>query len=253
MKRALDLGMSRFYWPKMANDVERKIKSCGLCARMKTLPERSVPLMNIQISCPMKLVCMAYLSLEPDSHDTKDILVITDHFIKYAVAMLSKDQKATTVAKCLQEKFLVHYGFPECLLSDQGRDFKSQLIKELSTLAGISKVCTSPYHPRRNSVERFNQTLLGMLGTLNDKEKTHWCDYVKPLNHTYNCTKNMVTGFTPYEFMFGHQLRFPVDIKVCLPVKDGFSTSHSQYVSALKAPNTLKRLLNKINAILIRQ
>lgn len=122
----------------------------------------------------MEAVCMDYLSLEPDSHNTKDILVITDHFTKYAVAMPTKDQKATMVAKCLWEQFLVHYGFPEHLLSNQGRDFESQLIKELCTLGGITKVRTSPYHPRGNPVERFNRTLLGMLETLKKKEKSHW-------------------------------------------------------------------------------
>ena len=128
LDRTIDLVRSRFYWPKMAMDVENKIKSCGRCVRRKTPPEKSAPLVNIQTSRPMELVCMDYLSLEPDSSNTKDILVITDHYTKYAVAIPTKDQKATTVAKSLWEQFLVHYGFPERLLSDQGRDFESQLI-----------------------------------------------------------------------------------------------------------------------------
>lgn len=72
-------------------------------------------------------------------------------------------------------------------------------------------------------------------GTLKDKEKSHWQDFVKPLIHAYNCTKNDVTGFSPYELMFGHQPRLPVDIAFCLPVKDGSPKSHSQYVKHLKA------------------
>ena len=235
LERTLDLVRTRFYWPKMAADVEKKIKSCGRCVRRKTQPERSAPLVNIHTTRPMELVCIDYLSIEPDSHNTKDVLVITDHFTKYAVAIPTKDQKATTVAKTLWEQFFVHYGFPERLLSDQGRDFESQLIKELCALAGITKVRTTPYHPRGNPVERFNRTLLGMLGTLKDKEKSHWRDFVKPLTHAYNCTKSDVTGFSPYELMFGRQPRLPVDIAFCLPVKDGSPKSHSQYVKHLRA------------------
>ena len=74
-----------------------------------------------------------------------------------------------------------------------------------------------------------------MLGTLKEKEKSHWHDHVKPLTHAYNCTKNDVTGFTPYELMFGRQPRLPVDIAFCLPVKDGSPKSHSQYVGKLRA------------------
>lgn len=163
LDRTLDLIHSRFYWPKMAKDVENKIKSCGRCVRRKTPPEKSAPLVNIQTSHPMELVCIDYLSLEPDSKNTKDILVITDHFTKFAVAIPTKDQKAKTVAKCLWEQFLIHYGFPERILSDHGWDFESELIHKLCALVGIKKVRTSPYHPRGNPVERFNRTLLGML------------------------------------------------------------------------------------------
>ncbi|XP_023810465.1 uncharacterized protein LOC111946259 [Oryzias latipes] len=183
----------------------------------------------------MELVCMDFLSLEPDSKNTKDILVITDHFTKYAVALPTRNQKATTVAKCLWEQFLVHYGFPERLHSDQGRDFESRVIKELCCLTGIRKVRTSPYHPRGNPVERFNRTLLSMLGTLTNEQKTHWRDYVKTLAHAYNCTKNEVTGFSPYELMFGRQPRLPVDLAFNLPVKEAQAPTHSQYVSNLKA------------------
>lgn len=235
IERTLELTRSRFYWPKMAADVERKVKTCERCFRRKTQPEKAAPLVNIQTTRPMELVCMDFLSLEPDSRNTKDILVITDHFTKYAVAIPIRDQKASTIAKTLWEHFLVHYGFPERLHSDQGRDFESYTIKELCALAGIRKVRTSPYHPRGNPVERYNRTLLSMLGTLKDKEKAQWREHVKPLTHAYNCTRNDVTGFSPYELMFGRQPRLPIDIAFGLPVKDKESCSHSQYVSNLKS------------------
>ncbi len=128
----------------------------------------------------------------------------------------------------------MHYGFPEKLHSDQGTDFESRTIKELCKVAGISKTRTTPYHPRGNPVERFNQTLLQMLGTLNNKEKSRWKDYVKPLVHAYNCTKSDVTGFSPYKLMFGRQPRLPIDLAFGLPV-DGQSGSHSKYVQGLKS------------------
>lgn len=51
---------------------------------------------------------MDYLSLEPDGRGTKNVLVITDHFTKYAVAVPTTDQKEKTVAKALWNNFLVH-------------------------------------------------------------------------------------------------------------------------------------------------
>lgn len=233
LERTLDLLRYRFYWPKMADAVERKIKTCERCIRRKSPPQRAAPLVNIQTSRPMELVCMDFLSVEPDSSNAKDILVITDHFTKYAIAIPTKDQKARTVARCLWDNFLLHYGFPEKLHSDQGPDFESRTIQELCKVAGIRKVRTTPYHPRGNPVERFNRTLLQMLGTLENDKKAHWKEFVKPLVHAYNCTKNDVTGYSPYEMMFGRQPRLPVDLAFGLPVNDSFQ-SHSQYVKSLK-------------------
>ncbi|KAK2896137.1 hypothetical protein Q8A73_015625 [Channa argus] len=136
----------------------------------------------------------------------------------------------------------------ERLHSDQGRDFESQIIKELCSLVGIRKIRTSPYHPRGNPVERYNRTLLSMLGTLKEQEKTKWREYVKPLTHAYNCTKNEVTGFTPYELMFGRQPRLPIDIAFGLPVNESSVIPHSQYVKRLKSYLTESYQLAAANA-----
>lgn len=103
VERTLDQVRSRFFWPRMASDVEKKIRTCNRCIRRKTLPERAAPLTNILTSWPLELLCMDYLTLEPDRSNTKDILVLTDHFTKYAVAIPTPNQNAKTVAKCLWE------------------------------------------------------------------------------------------------------------------------------------------------------
>lgn len=234
IERTLDLARTRFYWPRMATDVEHKIKTCGRCVRRKALPEKAAPLVNIQTSRPLELLCMDFLSLEPDTSNTKDILVLTDHFTKFAMAIPTPNQKARTVAKSLWDNFIVYYGIPERLHTDQGPDFESKLIRELCSVAGIQKCRTTPYHPRGNPVERFNRTLLNMLGTLETKQKSKWREYVKPLVHAYNCTKNEVTGFTPYELMFGRSPRLPVDLAFGLPLHGGKPQPHSQYVQDLK-------------------
>ncbi len=129
--RTLDLVRSRFFWPRMANDVETKIKTCERCVRRKSLPERAAPLVNITTTRPLELICMDFLSIEPDQSGTKDVLVLTDHFTKFALAIPTPNQKARTVAKCLWENFVLYYGIPEHIHTDQGTDFESKLIKEV--------------------------------------------------------------------------------------------------------------------------
>ena len=75
-----------------------------------------------------------------------NVLVVTDHFTKYAQAYVTPKQTAVIIAKTLCENFLVHYGWPEKILTDQGKSFKNNLIQELFGLAQVKKLCTSPHH-----------------------------------------------------------------------------------------------------------
>jgi hypothetical protein len=70
---------------------------------------------------------MDFLSLEP-SLGYENILIITDHFLKFAQAIPTKSQTAATTAQVFFQNFIVHYGIPECLYSDQGRNFESKVI-----------------------------------------------------------------------------------------------------------------------------
>lgn len=233
-ERTIDLVRARFYWPKMSIDIDRKLRTCERCIHRKAKAERTSHLVNIRTSRPLELVCMDYLSLEPDGCGTKNILVITDHFTKYAVAVPTMDQKAKIVAKALWNNFFVHYGMPERLHSDQGRDFESTVIKDLCLLLGIRKTRTTPYHPRGNPVERFNRTLLEMQGTLEEEDKVRWRDHVQPLVHAYNCTKNETTGFSPYQLMFGRQPSLPIDVAFGLSPEVRNKTTHTDDVKKLK-------------------
>lgn len=112
--------------------------------------QKAAPLVNIEVTGPLELVCIDFLSIEPDSRNTKDVLVITDFFTMYAVAVPTPNQKSCTVAKALWENFIVHYGIPEQLHSDQGADFESKTIKELCVDVGnmvlVRNVCLKSKH-----------------------------------------------------------------------------------------------------------
>lgn len=178
---------------------------------------------------------MDFLSLEPDRSNKKSILVVTDHYTRYAQAFPTKDQTAKTVAKVLWENFFVHYGLPQRLHSDQGRDFESKVIYELTRLLGVQKSRTTPYHPQGDpQPERFNRTLLGMLGTLEEEKKQNWSKYVSALVHAYNCSKHDSTGFSPYLLMFGREARLPVDLRFGTSPDNHSGTDHVQYVQGLR-------------------
>lgn len=234
-ERTLQLVRDRFYWPHMRKEVESYCHSCLRCIQRKTLPQRAAPMGHLESQGPMDLVCIDFLCLESDLSGQGDILVVTDHFTRYAQAFPTRDQQATTVAKTLVEKFFVHYGLPKRIHSDQGRDFESKLIKRLMDLLGIQKSRTTPYHPQGDpQPERFNRTLLNMLGTLTAEQKPHWSRHITALVHAYNSTKSDATGYSPYRLMFGREARLPVDLAFGSSLDHTSETSHRGYVDRLR-------------------
>ena len=155
---------------------------------------------------------MDFLSREMSAGRYERILVITDHFTRFAHAIPSKNQTAKNTAKFLFDQFVCHYGFTSRLHCDHGRNFESQVIKELCEIARIDKSRTTPYHFMCSVLtEMFNRTLLNMLGTFEDHQKADWKSHVPVLAHAYNSTCHESTGYVPHYLMFGRHPRLAMD------------------------------------------
>ena len=126
--RTLDLVRQRFYWPSLSKHVEDYLRNCKQCVKRKAHNPPPAPLVPINVSEPMGLLAMDFLSLETGKGGYENILVVTDAFTKFSWAFSTRTQKATTVVKLLWERILMHYSFPKRLHSDQGRDFESRLM-----------------------------------------------------------------------------------------------------------------------------
>ena len=111
---------------------------------------------------------------------------------------------------------------PACIHSDRGTSFESATIQELCRLYGIAKSRTTPYHPAGNGLcERFNRTLLNLIGTMGVEKKQRWAEYLPELCFHYNNSFHASTGYTPHYLMFGRHSQLPVDLMVRLPEQQG--------------------------------
>ena len=249
IEKTTSLLRDRFYWPSMIEDIEHHIKSCHHCLRFKIQPEKA-ELNPIIATRPLELVHIDYLTIKaPEgSKSDKDInvLVITDHFTRYAQAHITPSQKAHVVAKTLWEHFFVHYGFPKKILCKQGRNFESVLISELCELTQIKKLRTTPYRQEGNGYcEIFNRTLIPMLGTLPADFKNKWLQHISTLTYAYNCTKSNATGFSPYYLLYGRQPLLLIDIEYGVFTPELSEAITYKYIQELKF--RLENTLNKAN------
>ena len=236
--RVTQLLQDRFFWPKMVKDVREYIMQCDRCIRFKQ-PTEKAPLCPLEVTYPFELIHLDFLSIggKKDTDKEINVLVVTDHFTRYACAFVTPNQTAATVANVLVDKYFSFFGWPQQILTDQGSCFESNIFKELLHLCQVKRLRTSPYRPSTNgSCERFNLTLIRMLGTLPVEAKKKWQDWVPTLAHAYNCTVSKVTGYSPYYLLFGRLPKLPLDIEydVTITRKKVLDKKYPQYVKNME-------------------
>ena len=210
------LLLKRFWWPMITEDCLAIVRGCPHCPAFDGEVLRA-PLCLIRAYAPLELVHLDYTSIESMMElnkppVVKNVLVMADHFIRYALAVVTKDQMAKTVVKVFYEHFIAVFGVPTKLLSDRGANFTSALVEELCSAFGIQKCRTTAYHAQCNrQVEHFHQTLFCMIGKLSHDKKAQWEQHLPELLQAYNSTRSVVTGYSLHYLMFGRHPHLPVD------------------------------------------
>ena len=146
-QRTLDLTQERFWWPMMAEDCCAIVRGCPCCQVFEGEVPKA-PLCPIRVYAPLELVHLDYTSIESTMElnkppMVKNVLVMTDHFTRYALAVVTKDQMAKMVVKVFYKLFIAVFRAPTKLLSDRGANFTYALVEELCSAFSIQK-CSLP-------------------------------------------------------------------------------------------------------------
>lgn len=183
----------------------------------------------------------------PESHISyKYILLFVESLSRWPEAFPLKTQTASEIFDLFYHQICCRYGFPQFLVSDQGRAFMSTLMQQLCKTFKISKIYTSTYHPASNSTtERYNKTLEQMLRHYITPSQTSWPDYLQSCMLALRTTPAIrSTGFSPFDLLFGTHCPLPVDNNLLTPTTP--TTVQDRMASILKS-HTFARNLAKIN------
>ena len=144
----------------MRQDITHYVTKVCPCLKSKKPPINArEPLHRIVTTPPFQMVAIDYFHLETRAGGYQYILVVMDHFTRYAQAYATRDKSAKTAADKLYNDFIPRYGFPQKIHHGQGTEFENKLFYNLEKLSGIKHSRTTPYHPEGNGqVERFNRT-----------------------------------------------------------------------------------------------
>ena len=117
----------------------------------------------------------------------------------------------------LSNKYLPVHMCPRYILSDNGTEFKNNLMDQVLKQLGIERIYSAPYHPQSNGkLEVFHKHLKPTLKKLCKKDPSNWDQYLNHVLASYTVTANLATAEMPFFLVYGrgpnlhlHQLLEP--------------------------------------------
>ena len=151
----------RFVWYKMSSDVLARARACLHCHSSKVARHVRVPL--TRRPDPDSRFTSIHVDLVgplPQSEGMKYIFTIIDRFSRWVEAVPLPSMTASDCASALLRHWISRFGVPSDITTDQGRQFCSDLWRDLNRLLGIRSLRTTAYHPQSNGmVERLHRTI----------------------------------------------------------------------------------------------
>ena len=193
-----------FYWPSMAVDCYAVSKNCVQCARNRVrLRQHQKELRLFPASSPLEFVAIDLLGeLIKTPRGNRFLLVISDRFSKLVRTVPMKTITAEAVAKAFVTHWVMAYGPPVWLLSDNGKQFTSRFFQHVCRILGVENLFTTTYHPQTNGqVERYNRTLLSAIRTYVSDHPKDWDLFTDVITYSYNTQVHRVTSCTPFELV----------------------------------------------------
>jgi transposase InsO family protein len=120
-----------------------------------------------------------------------------------------------SVIKFIYEDIFTHFGVPREIVTDQGTQFTSKLMRELMEKYGIKHRKYSPYNPQANGqVESTNKFLEAILTKNIQLHHQDWADRLPEALWAYQTTWRNTTGHTPYELVYKKQVILTIEFQV---------------------------------------
>ena len=237
------------FLPTRKKKCREVVRTCPECQLGKDYKARHVPKEHINSPGPWETISIDVVGPLPvDEKSNRYIVTMMDVYSRYLIASPVKNDKASTVSRCLYESVVAYFGAPRSILSDRGAEFTGMVWESLTQMLGAKIKFTSTYSPQGNSViERSHRTLSNMLRTmLLEKEGRDWSSLLPSVMLYMNSMIQEKTGVSACEILFGNNPNLPSDISYT-PVTS-LSNDREGYVKQLK--RDLKDIRQKLGRVL---
>ena len=221
--------LKRFEWPGMKKACEKMVTACLSCQQVKDPRKLRFPLQSIESSEFNEVVQIDHQKICMTDSGYNQVLVMIDHFTKYAEAVPCITASAEETCDHLINTWIARHGCPMTFQSDNGTAFVGELKKEHMRRSQVAQAHSTIYHPQTNGlVERQNRTFVSMLRVYCSRYMTDWDRYLPQVMGAYNSTQYSTTGVSPLMMLIGHEKSLPLTF--FYPEYEGKKTSPQVYV-----------------------
>ena len=132
----------------MNKDIQKYIANCTLCHREK-VKVQSYPLQMTETpDTPFdKITIDLVIECKTSISGNRHIFTIIDHLIRWLEAFSIPDKSADIIVETFINHYLPLHMYPRYILSDNGNEFKNQLMDEVLKQLGINCIFSAPYQP----------------------------------------------------------------------------------------------------------
>ena len=202
----------QYYWKGMNKDIRKYIANCILCQREKAKVQH-YPLQMMEIpDRPFDKIAIDLVTkCETSTSGNKHILTIIDHLTGWPEAFPIPDKSADTIVSTFINEYLPVHMCPWYILSDNGMEFKNNLMDQVLQQLGIDRIFSAPYHPQSNDkLEVFHKYLKPTLKKLCEKDPANWDKYLNQVLTSYRITPNLATAETPFFLVYSRDPNLPL-------------------------------------------
>ena len=216
-------------------------QSCPQCQLGSDYGHRLKTTGSIQSKGPWDTFPVDIVGPLPADRRHEFLIVFVDCYSRYTILVPANNHKASTVSDALLRHVVPYFGTPRRLLSEQGREFVSEVWAKLTRSLGIQRLLISPYHPEGNSInERSQRTINNMLRArlLNGVSSRTWVDKIPGIMLALNAMVHEPHGFSASMVATGREPTLPPDLEGDACASPSLEDPTS-YVEAVKKRLTL--------------